>query len=58
MDRSNSGAQQGPWPQVKWMKVAVLTATVKSSAPQEVEQSYHEWQAWVQFIQEVRFPPV
>lgn len=54
MERSNAGTRKGPWPEVKWLKVAVLTATVKSSAPQEVEKSYREWEKWADFIQEVR----
>lgn len=54
MARSNDGDRDGPWPQVKWLKVEVLTATVKSSAPQEVEHAYQEWLKWEDFIQEVR----
>ena len=56
MARSNDGEREGPWPQVKWLKVEVLTATVKSSAPREVEHSYNEWLKWIDFIQEVRIP--
>lgn len=46
-----------PWPEVSWLRVGVLTATVKSSAPLDVFQSYNEWDAWAHFIQEVNAPP-
>lgn len=45
-----------PWPEVAWLRVGVLTATVKSSAPLDVFHSYNDWEAWAQFIQEVRPP--
>jgi hypothetical protein len=59
MERSNSGARKGPWPEVAWMKVTVLTATIKAASPPDVEASYREWSAWKDFIQEVRarLPP-
>lgn len=44
-----------PWPHVAWLRVGVLTATVKSSAPLDVFRSYNDWDTWAQFIQEV--PP-
>lgn len=54
MQRSNNGARKGPWPEVRWMKAGVLTATIKSTAPHEVEAAYRDWLAWTDFIQEVR----
>ena len=47
-----------PWPEVSWLRVGVLTATVKSSAPRTVYAAYQDWAGWADFIQEVRpIPP-
>jgi hypothetical protein len=54
VDKWNSGDKDVRWPKVQWIKVSVLSSTVKAEAPKIIYDAFGEWEDWSTTIQQVR----